>query len=88
MKKKTRVKKAAVVTPVAEQKKLTIKSAGIVDGVFKVLLSDGSLLDGVDEIATKKVGYGSSLYVNIFCKVDGSVETPTLPISQEFTPKK
>lgn len=80
-------KKAMVVTPVAEPKKVTITSAGIVNGVFQVLLSDGSILEGVDEIATKKVGYGSSLYVNIFCKVDSAPATPSTPISQEFTKK-
>jgi hypothetical protein len=87
-KKSTAKKKATVVTPVAEPKKVTIASAGIVNGVFQVLLSDGSTLEGVDEIATKKVGYGSSLYVNIFCKVDSAPATPATPISQEFSEKK
>jgi hypothetical protein len=88
MKKKNKKKVESTPVVASEPKKLTITSAGIVNGQFQVLFSDGSVLDGVDEIATKKVGYGSSLYVNIFCKVDSIPATPSLPISQEFSPKK
>ncbi len=86
---KHKVKKKDQSAPIKEAKKVSIKSAGIVDGKFQVVLTDGSLLDGVDEIQTKKVGYGNALYVNIFCRVDGlNSESPSLPISQTFTKKE
>jgi hypothetical protein len=86
------VKNKTKETPVAPVEPLivTVESAGIVNGKFQVKLSNGTLLGGVEEVATKKVGYGNGVYVNIFCSVDLPKEAPpepSTPISQQMTVK-
>ena len=43
---------------------LTVKSAGLVNGEFVVVLSNGDFLGKVEEVSTKKVGYGNGVYVH------------------------
>ena len=85
---KRKGKKSPVPSPEVKKeiKKVSIKSAGIVDEQFQVVLTDDSHLEGIDEIQTKKVGYGNALYVHIFCRVDGlNTTTPSTPISEILT---
>lgn len=91
-KKKQSVKKQSVkIEPIIDLpkpvKKVTIESAGIVDGVFEVILSNGDILGGVDEIATKRSGYGNNLYVHIYCTVDQKLNQATVsdtPVKAHF----
>jgi hypothetical protein len=90
---KKKTKKVVVVAdpvPVAPVV-VTVVGAGIVNGKFEVRLSNGTLLGGVEEVATKKVGYGNNVYVNIFCSVELPKENPpaepSTPISQQMTTK-
>ena len=50
-------------------KKLSIKSAGLNNGVFEVILSDNSTLIGIDKISVKPVGYGDEIDIDISARV-------------------
>ena len=67
---------------------LTVKSAGLVNGEFVVVLSNGDFLGKVEEVSTKKVGYGNGVYVHIFCEVDTTRKEPSTPISEKLTNTK
>lgn len=94
-KNKTKIKAKKTVKqpiPVVEPSPITVTviSAGIVDGKFQVKLSNGMFLGKVEEVATKKVGYGNNFYVNIFCALDFPKDPTTelsTPISQQMTVK-
>ena len=70
MQMKTEHKKLS--SPVTGSKRLTIVSAGLVNGMWGIILSDGSVLDGVEEIIQTKPSYsdGYTITAKIFipCK--------------------